>query len=181
MRLCALVLLVLTACAKKDLPVLATVAPFALTDQSGGAWDSQGLNGKVWVANFVFTRCPTICPTFTAKMASIQKQSGDDLHLVSFSVDPEFDTPPVLKAYAEKFHAQPRWSFLTGERAALEAVVVKGMMQPMEKGDGSLMSIGHGSYFVLVDQKQQIRGFYRFHDDDSVARVLKDAASLTGG
>lgn len=114
-------------------------------------------------------------------MASLQKQSGDELKLVSFSVDPEFDTPPVLKEYAEKFHATPRWTFLTGARSTLEAVVVKGMMQPMVKGDGSLMSIGHGSHFVLVDQKQQIRGFYRFNDDDSLARVLKDAKGLASG
>lgn len=158
--------------------MLGTVAPFTLTDQSGGAWESKRLDGKVWVANFVFTRCPTICPTFTAKMAGIQRATSDDVHLVSFSVDPEFDTPPVLKEYAAKFNATPRWSFLTGERAALEAVVVKGMMQTMVKGDGSLMSIGHGSHFVLIDQKQQIRGFYRFNDDDGVARLLKDAQRL---
>lgn len=175
-------LLLLGACAKDaPLPVLGTVPRFELTDQSGAPWASTRMDGKVWVANFVFTRCPTICPTFTAKMASIQKQSGDDLQLVSFSVDPEFDTPEKLLAYAQKFHATPRWSFLTGERANVEAVVVKGMMQPMVKGDGSLMSVGHGSYFVLIDPQQRIRGFYRFNDDDSVVRVLKDAKGLAPG
>lgn len=168
----------LLGCARRDpLPVLATVPGFTLTNQSGAAYSSKALDGQVWVANFVFTRCPTICPTFTAKMARIQERSTD-LRLVSFTVDPEFDTPEQLAPYAAKFHASPRWTFLTGERAAIEAVVVKGMMQTMVKGDGSLMSIGHGSYFVLVDRQRQIRGFYRFNDDDSVERVLKDAAEL---
>jgi protein SCO1/2 len=177
-----LCLLFLGACAKREpLPVLGTVPTFELTSQAGTAYASKSLDGKPWIANFVFTRCPTICPTFTAKMASIQKKTGDELNLVSFSVDPEFDTPEKLAEYATKYQATPRWTFLTGERAAIEAVVVKGMMQTMVKGDGSLMSIGHGSYFVLVDGKQQIRGFYRFNDDDSVERVVKDAASLAAG
>lgn len=175
-------LLLISACAKREpLPVLGTVPTFELTSQSGNAWSSKSLDGKVWVANFVFTRCPTICPTFTAKMASIQKKTGNELSLVSFSVDPEFDTPAKLAEYATKFEATPRWTFLTGERPAVEAVVVKGMMQTMVKGDGSLMSIGHGSYFVLIDGKQQIRGFYRFNDDDSVERVVRDAAGLVSG
>jgi protein SCO1 len=182
-RFAALCLLILSsACAKREpLPVLATVPTFELTSQAGAPFQSKALDGKVWVANFVFTRCPTICPTFTAKMATIQKKTGDDVRLVSFTVDPEFDTADKLAEYATKFHATPRWTFLTGERAAIEAVVVKGMMQTMVKGDGSLMSIGHGSYFVLVDGKQQIRGFYRFNDDDSVEQVVRDAAALSAG
>ena len=175
-------LLLLGACAKRaPLPVLGTVPTFELTSQAGSAWSSKTLDGKVWVANFVFTRCPTICPTFTAKMASIQKKTSDEVRLVSFTVDPEFDTAAKLAEYATKFQATPRWTFLTGERAAIEAVVVKGMMQTMVKGDGSLMSIGHGSYFVLIDGKHQIRGFYRFNDDDSVEQVVRDAAALGAG
>ena len=173
-------LLLLGACAKREpLPVLGSVPAFELTNQAGAPYSSKTLDGKVWVANFVFTRCPTICPLFTAKMASIQKKTGNELNLVSFTVDPEFDTAEKLGEYATKFHATPRWTFLTGERAKIEAVVVKGMMQAMVKGDGSLMSIGHGSYFVLVDRKQAIRGFYRFSDEGSVVRVLRDAAALT--
>ncbi len=179
------VLLALCACSRgpaAPLPVLATVPAFELTDQTAAPFASKSLDGKVWVANFVFTRCPTICPTFTAKMAAIQKGSeslGDAIHLVTFSVDPEFDTPDKLAGYARLHQAGPRWTFLTGARPAVEQVVVKGMMQAMDKGNGSLMSIGHGSYFVLVDRKQAIRGFYRFTDEGSVEQVLRDAAVLT--
>ncbi len=179
------VLVLLVGCTKPapppPLPVLGTVPAFELTNQAGSLYGSKALDGKPWVANFVFTRCPTICPAFSAKMASIQKKTGPELNLVSFSVDPEFDTPEKLSEYATKFQATPRWTFLTGDRAAVEAIVVKGLMQTMIKGDGSLMSIGHGSYFVLVDGKQQIRGFYRFNDDDSVEHVVKDAATLAAG
>lgn len=163
------------------LPVLGTVPAFELIDQSAAPFASHTLDGKVWVANFIFTRCPTICPTFTAKMASIQKGTqslGDAVQLVTFSVDPEFDTPEKLTEYATLHQAGPRWRFLTGPRPAVEAVVVKGMMQAMVRGDGSLMSIGHGSAFVLVDRKQAIRGFYRFSDEGSVDQVLLDAAVL---
>lgn len=184
-RVAALVLL-FAACSRPApaaLPVVATVPAFELTDQSGAAFGSKQLLGKVWVANFVFTRCPTICPTFTAKMARIQKDTeslGDAVHLVSFTVDPEFDTAEKLSEYAQKYKAGPRWTFLTGTRPALEAVVTKGMMQAMVKGDGSLMSIGHGSYFALVDRHQTIRGFYRFSDDGSVDAVVRDATVLAG-
>ncbi len=177
-----LALVLLGGCAKREpLPILGHVPTFELTSQAGSAYSSTALDGKVWVANFVFTRCPSICPTFSAKMARIQQQTGEQLRLVSFTVDPEFDTPPRLAEYATKFHATPRWTFLTGPRADIEAVVIKGLMQTMVKGDGSLMSIGHGSYFVLIDGNQQIRGFYRFNDDDSVEHVVRDAAVLAAG
>ena len=178
-------LLLLAGCSRPApaaLPVMTPVPAFALTDQSGAAFDSRSLEGKVWVANFVFTRCPTICPTFTAKMASIQRGTeplADSVRLVSFTVDPEFDTAEKLAEYAKLHQAGPRWTFLTGSRPALEAVITKGMMQAMVKGDGSLMSIGHGSYFVLVDRQKTIRGFYRFSDEGSVEQVLKDVAVLT--
>lgn len=181
-RLC--LLLVVAACSKPapaELPVISTAPQFELTDQTGAAFDAKALDGKVWIANFVFTRCPTICPTFTAKMAAIQLQTeklGDDVRLVTFSVDPEYDTPEKLAEYATLHHAGPRWTFLTGPRPLVEAAVVKGMMQAMTKGDGSLMSIGHGSYFVLVDRKRNIRGLYRFSDEGTVEQVVRDAAVL---
>ncbi len=166
----------------KALPVLGHVPDFTLTRERGEPWGSKQLAGKVWVANFIFSRCPTICPAFTAKMGTIQKRSdglGNAFALVSFTVDPEHDTPEQLAEYAKSHRAGSRWAFLTGTRAELEAVVVKGLMQPMEKGaPDDLMAIGHGSYFVLVDQKRDIRGFYQFNDEGSVDAVLRDAAML---
>lgn len=166
---------------RPELPVLSTVPAFSFTDQSGAKFDSADLRGRVWVANFIFTRCPTICPPFSAKMAAIQDRSAATrLALVSFTVDPEWDTPEKLKEYGEKYHANfSRWSFVTGQRPDLERVIVKGMMQPMDKGDGQdLASVVHGSYFVLVDGAMKVRGYYKFDAPGAVDLVVNDALDL---
>ena len=166
------------------LPVLAHVPAFTFTDQYGKAFASQQLEGKVWVANSIFTRCPTICPVFTQKMYEIQHRGrnlGEYFHLVSFSVDPEFDTPEVMLAYAKQHKASPRmWTFLTGDRAALTRTLVEGLHVQMTKSgtDDDLMSIGHGGHFVLVDAKMQIRGYYDASSPDAVDTLLRDAGLL---
>jgi protein SCO1 len=158
------------------IPVLGSAPAFTRTAQDGAEFKSERLAGHPWVANFVFTRCTTVCPPFSAKMAAIAGKVPPGVKLISFSVDPEHDTPPVLETYARGFKARPeQWSFLTGARSDLEAVIVKGLFQPMEKGDGSLISIGHSSRFVLVDAKGQIRGFYASQEADAVERVVADA------
>ena len=111
--------------AAEVLPRMARVPDFVLTDQSGVAYGSDALAGKVWVANFIFTRCPSTCPLQTQMMGTLQMRlegmSGvEDVRLVSFSVDPTYDRPPVLLEYARVNRADPwRWRFLTGERAAI--------------------------------------------------------------
>lgn len=166
-----------------QLPVLSTVPAFSFVDQSGAAFSSDSLKGQVWVANFIFTRCPNICPKFTAKMGTLQDRSAAQLPalgLVSFTVDPEHDTPEVLAAYGEKHHADfKRWRFLRGERPELERVIRNGMLQPMDQGDGKdLNTVVHGSYFALVDAQLQVRGVYRFSEPGSVDEVLRDAKLL---
>ncbi len=168
---------------KVELPVLSTVPAFAFVDQSGAAFNSEALTGKVWVANFIFTRCPNVCPKFTAKMGTLQDRSKTELPalgLVSFTVDPENDTPEVLTAYGQKFKADfDRWHFVRGERPELEKVIRQGMLQPMDPGDGKdLNTVVHGSYFALVDSKLQVRGVYRFTEPGSVDEVLRDARLL---
>lgn len=173
--------------AAPPLPVLAKVPPFQLQDQRGQPFAGQGLEGRVWVANFIFTRCPTICPAFTARMGQLQQRGaalGEGLRLVSFTVDPEHDTPEKLLAYAEEHRADPRrWAFVTGPRKELERVILEGMKVHMQKGSepDDLMSIGHGSYFVLVDARLQVRGYYAFDEPGVVERVLRDAERLLGG
>jgi protein SCO1/2 len=168
---------------KVELPVLSTVPAFAFVDQAGAPFGSQSLSGKLWVANFIFTRCPNICPKFTAKMGALQDRSArelPELRLVSFTVDPEHDTPEVLTAYGEKHHADfTRWTFTRGERAELEKVIRQGMLQPMDPGDGvDLNSVVHGSYFALVDEQLRVRGVYRFSEPGSVDEMMRDARIL---
>lgn len=177
-------LCLLVACGSRSsqpLPAFGAVPPFALTDQAGAAFSSTQLDGKIWVANFVFTRCPTVCPTLTARMHRIQDGTnglGNAVHLVSFTVDPEFDSAARLTEYAERHRAGPRWTFLTGDRATLEAVIQRGLKQAMVRGDGSLMSIAHSNSVVLVDGRGVIRGFYRLSDAASVEAVIRDTSAL---
>ena len=166
-----------------ELPVMAQVPVFSFVDQSGAPFGSEQLDGQVWVANFIFTRCPNICPRFTAKMASVQNKSAElepRLKLVSFTVDPAYDTPEVLKTYAEKYRADfSRWTFARGEKPALEKVIREGMLQPMDWGDGKdLNTVVHGSYFALIDGKRQVRGVYKFSEAGAVDEVLRDARLL---
>lgn len=164
----------------EPLPVLSTVPPFEFTNQQGQPFGTKALTGRVWVANFIFTRCPTICPTFTAKMAAIQTRSPEGLQLVSFTVDPEYDSPEKLAAYATKHGAGAQWSFLTASREALSSVIVNGLLQPMDAplDPANLASLVHGSYFALVDQQMRVRGVYEFNQSSAVDQVLRDAQRL---
>ena len=165
------------------LPVLADVPRFRLTDQGGRPFGSLELDGRAWVASFIFTRCPTVCPRVTSKMARIQgrtRQLAPAFHLVTFSVDPEFDTPERLDAYARAHRASPRlWTFLTGPEPAVKQAVVDGMKIALERPPpGGAEGVLHGSALVLVDPRGRIRGYYDPEDDAAVDRLVRDAGLL---
>ena len=158
---------------------------FELTDERGERFGSKELLGRVWVADFVFTSCPTVCPKLTARMAEIQHRSrhlGEAFHLVTFTVDPENDTPARLAEYARGYHANAaRWSFLTGPLDQIEGTVVKGFkigMGKEEQSPGSgLFAIFHGERLVLVDQEGFIRGYYEA-DEVGTGELLRVAGIL---
>lgn len=158
---------------------------FTFTRQDGKPFGREQLAGRPYVANFIFTRCPTICPVFTQKMARFQKQTeglGEELALVSFSVDPDYDTPERLTAYAAKHGADPaRWSFLTGDYNQLKDIIVGGFKMAMgrnEEDPQDIPNIFHGSHFVLVDRTGEIRGYYNSEHDDEVERLLRETRQL---
>jgi protein SCO1/2 len=165
-------------------PVLGTLPAFQLTDQEGRPFGSRDLAGRVWVASFIFTRCETVCPAITRQMAQVQARTRNlepALHLVSFSVDPEHDTPARLAAYARAHRASPRmWTFVTGPAAAVQETVEKGLRVSMgrEDGDPSPAAISHGTHLVLVDGEARIRGYYDPDAPDAIDRVVRDAALL---
>jgi protein SCO1/2 len=169
----------------KPLPVMSTVPDFRFTDQNGEPFGSEQLRGRVWVANAIFTRCPSICTVSTQRMAEVQHRGrglGEHFHLVSFSVDPEHDTPLKLLAYARSHRVSPRmWSFLTGNREELTRTLNEGLKIYMGKaappGD-DLMDIGHGSHFVLVDSRMRVRGYYDLTDEGALDGLLRDAGLL---
>jgi protein SCO1/2 len=167
------------------LPVLGTLPPFALTDQDNRSFGLQDLRGQVWVAGFIFTRCPTICPAITATMGRMQHRArglGPTFRLVSFSVDPGYDTPQRLAEYASHHHAGRSWKFLTGRFDEVKQTVVDGLKISMAdrppQGEQDFASIMHGTHFVLVDRDARIRGYYDSSDPEVVDRVLADAAML---
>ncbi|MDZ4694417.1 MAG: SCO family protein [Deltaproteobacteria bacterium] len=166
------------------LPVLGTLSSFSLLDEDGTAFGTNQLTGKVWVAGFIFTRCPTICPAITTTMGKIQKRArgiSNEFRLVSFSVDPAFDTPEVLRQYATRYKASPRmWRFLTGPLGDIKATVVDGLKIAMgePEGEQDFESIFHGTHFVLVDRQMRVRAYHDSSDPNVVDNVLRDAAML---
>jgi protein SCO1/2 len=180
-------LALLPACRRgPELPSLGSVGHFALTDQAGRAVTEATLRGHVWAAAFFFTRCPTICPRITRRMKALQqdaKRAGVKLELVSFSVDPENDTPDVLTAYAREYQADlANWHFLTGDLEVIRKTSEQGFKLALDgKATPGAPDFGlfHGSHLVLVDGTGTIRGYYRTSDDAEMAKLLKDAAALS--
>ncbi len=166
----------LTSCGHASLPSYASVPEFSLTDQTGAKFDSgSALKGHVWVADFMFTTCPGPCPRMSKQMSEVQAAlQGTDARMVSLTVDPQNDTPPVLAKYAAFYHARPGvWFFLTGDVATLQHLdrdVFK-----LGDIDGTL---DHSTRFVLVDRSSQVRGFYLTSDADAISHVIADAKSL---
>jgi protein SCO1/2 len=149
-------------------PVLSHLPPFDLVAGDGETFGTRQLAGHVWVANFVFTRCTSICPALTASMRRLQDRLDgagvDGVRLVSISVDPAYDTPDRLRDYADRHGADPaRWTFLTGDPDEVRKLVVEGFRTPMgpQERDGDvLVEIAHTGKLVLVDGGGGIRGYY---------------------
>ena len=164
------------------LPVLFDAATFNLTDQEAKPFASDQLRGKTWVADFVFTHCPGVCPRMTMRMSGLQKAlERRNVHFVSFSVDPERDTPEVLKKYAETYGAIPaRWHFLTGEKAAMFQAA-SDMKLTAEPAGVLGPEIAHAEKFLLVDGRGRVRGAYDSKDEDDMKRLEADADALASG
>ena len=179
MRLALAVLcgVLLSACTEvKPLDILGEVPQFQLTAQNDRPFDSKALDGHIWVANFIYTTCDGPCPMMSHQMRGIQNSTAGtpDLKLVSFTVDPAHDTPPVLAEYAAHFKADPaRWYFLTGEMARLHDLGLNAFK--LNSVDGGL---SHSTRFVLVDAKRRIRGYYLSSDDGFSKNLLHDIRQL---
>ena len=164
-------------------PVLGHVPAFALTNRDGRVVRRADLDGRPWVADFVFTRCPASCPMMSARMARLNRDLPSDLpvRLVSISVDPTHDTPEVLQRYAQSFQATDRWLFLTGTREDVRRLCGEGFKLglDMAPAPGSAVEpILHSTRFVLVDGKGDIRGYYEAFDEDSTAKLKRDLLAL---
>lgn len=157
-----------------------TVPAFELVNQDGQPFGSAQLAGKIWIADFIFTNCPGPCPIISSRMSELQKPLGKtDIHLVSFTVDPERDTPEVLHAYAEKLKAKSnQWDFLTGSQPAIYALARDGFKLAASDGRDEAGMPVHSTRVVLVDWRGVIRGYYDALAPDAVTKLVADANHL---
>ena len=171
-RLFAIPLFLLISCEKtRELPIFGQVPDFELTTQSGTKFSAKQLAGKIWVADFIYTTCTGPCPLMSARMRRVQTAIPQIL-LVSFSVDPEHDTPEALTAYSRRYQAGNNWYFLTGSKEQLNDL---GMAFKLQSVDGSLT---HSTRFVLVDRRMRIRGYYTTGEDGFMPRLMHDIRQL---
>ena len=162
----------------EQLPVIRAVPEFSLTDQNGQTVTKDDLRGHIWIADFIFTRCAGPCPLMTARMLEMQKAlvKTPEVKLVSVTVDPEYDTSEVLKAYAEANFADPdRWKFLTGDKAVIEKLVTEGFMQHLSEENGEPV---HGTMFLIVDGNGMVRSARMLEDPELIPKVLMDTGNL---
>ena len=156
------------------------VPEFTLTESSGRTVKLQDVLGKVWIADFIFTSCAGSCPLMTSQMRKLQDALPREIGLVSFSVDPNRDTPEVLAQYAKQYQADPqRWMFLTGDRAMLYDLSARGFKLAVDDSQGTEQEpITHSSRFVLIDKDSRIRGYYSGTEEGDLKQLMLDAKSL---
>lgn len=164
----------------RELVSYGTVPNFQLVNQNGQSFGSAQLAGKIWIADFVYTTCPGPCPMISSRMSELQKPlERTDVHLVSVSVDPEKDTPEVLRGYAERLHAQPgRWDFLTGPKSTIYDLSRNGFKLAIDDGSAEEGIPVHSTRMILVDRRGTIRGYYDALAPDAVTKLLADANHL---
>jgi len=178
--LCLVFLIALTQSDRQSLPVLSRVTGFQLTNQLGQEVSARDLDGHVWVADIIFTRCPGPCVRMTRQLAEVQAGLAADspVKLVSLTADPEFDTMEVLRGYADRFGAQPgRWHFLTGRKpdvydlAIRQLLLAVGESDPAQRARDADLFI-HSTKFVLVDAQGGVRGVFEGTDPESGPQLL---------
>ena len=156
------------------------VPPFQLTNQTGQPFGSAQLAGKIWIADFIYTTCPGPCPMISSRMGELQKPfEKTDVQLVSFSVDPEKDTPEVLRKYAENLHADAtRWTFLTGSKSTIYKLSHDGFKLAISDGSDAGGIPVHSTRIVLVDRHGKIRGYYDAVGPDAITKLVADTNHL---
>ena len=157
------------------------VSDFILINQNGKTITQKDFEDKIYVVDFFFTRCPSICPIMTNNMNIIQEAfiNDDDLMLLSLSVTPDIDSVSVLKKYAiDKGVIDEKWHITTGDKKHIYNLARKSYFAVTEQGDGDLQDFIHTPNFILIDKKKQIRGIYDGTNDADVKRIIDDINSL---
>jgi len=158
-----------------------TVSDFNLINQNGDTVTQESYKDKIYVVDFFFTRCGTICPIMTDNMGEIQKKfiNNDDIMLLSLSVTPDIDSIPILRDYANKKGViDSKWNVTTGNKKHIYNLARKSYFAVVEQGDGGLQDFIHTPNFILVDKKKQIRGIYDGTENEEILRLINDIKIL---
>ena len=169
----------------RPLEVYQSVPHFNLTDQHGNAVALTDLKGHVWVADFIFTTCPAACNTMTTRMSELQTtlRKTPEVKLVSFTVDPEYDTPEILRAFSARFLADPkRWYFLTGPSEEIQKIAREGfLLSFVENPKEEIPKLGrytHSTKFALVDTHGVVRAYHDGMDEQALNEIVRDIGIL---
>lgn len=174
----------LSGCGNKlENPLNWDLEKFTYTNQEGKSFGTNDLKGKVWVSDLIFTSCETVCPPMTANMAKLQAKAAEknlDVDFVSFSIDPEVDSPNALKTYSAKFNADlSNWHFLTGySQKDIESFASENFKTIVKKPENNSQVI-HGTKFYLIDQKGKIVKAYSGVSNVPFDNILSDIETLT--
>ncbi|MFD2588945.1 SCO family protein [Croceitalea marina] len=158
-----------------------TIADFELINQNGDTITQKDYEGKIYVADFFFTTCPSICPIMTKNMGAIQRNTldDDDILLLSHSVTPKIDSVPQLKKYAlEKGVIDTKWNLVTGDKKKIYELARKSYFAVLNDGDGGEYDMIHTENFILIDKEGRIRGTYDGTSSEEVAKLLGDIEIL---
>jgi protein SCO1/2 len=158
-----------------------SIADFKLINQNGDTITQADYADKIYIADFFFTTCPTICPVMTANMADIQQiiKGDEEVLLLSHSVTPEIDSVPQLKKYAlEKGVIDAKWNLVTGSKKQIYELARKSYLAVLTDGDGGPYDMIHTENFILVDKERRIRGFYDGTSSEEIAKLLEDLKVL---
>lgn len=157
------------------------VTNFSLINQNGDTITQKDYKNKIYVVDFFFTKCPSICPVMTHNMAKLQHVFKDDhqIKLLSISVTPEIDSISILKTYATKNKViDSKWNITTGNKKHIYNLARKSYFAVVNEGDGGLQDFIHTPNFVLIDKKKQIRGIYDGTNDEEIQRLIDDIGIL---
>ena len=157
------------------------VGNFSLINQNGEIITQENYKDKIYVSDFFFTTCPTICPIMTFNMAKIQEEfkNDDSVMLLSHSVTPIMDSVPVLKSYAEnKGVIDGKWNVTTGDKKHIYELARKNYFAVIDEGDGGVQDFIHTENFILVDKKRQLRGYYDGTKENEMERLIADIKTL---
>ena len=171
-----ILIIVLQPKEENELPIIGQIPSFDLIDQNGESFTLASVKGNVWLADFIFTTCAGPCPIMTERMSTVQHDliDIDKLKFVSFTVNPDYDTPEVLKKYAKRYDADiSTWSFVTGKYEQIQELIANGF----KMGDEEEI-VFHSTRFALVDHEGNLRGYYSGTEPMDHENLTRDIHSL---